>query len=93
MRFPSIKDVAHSLRLANGSLDVAWLEEGEHGFDVRLQVYSDGSYSVHTGDPCYDQDHRGYWGSSSLPGHPRRFNSYELARDLLDQAKEHYYGC
>lgn len=28
--------------------------------DVRLQVYENGQWVIHTGDSCYDQGHRGY---------------------------------
>ena len=55
--------------------------------DVRLQVYAGGGgWDLHSGDSSYDQDHRGYWGSSSVTGH--RFNSTDTARDLIEQCKE-----
>lgn len=93
MRFPSIKDVANELRGINANI------EGE--CDIRLQVYPVTEYvraqkhyawTIKWGDPSYDTDHRGYWGSGSIPGVVngvvKRFNSYGLARELLDQAKE-----
>jgi hypothetical protein len=36
----------------------------------------------------YDQDHRGYWGASGVPGRRRRFNALDVARDLLSQVRE-----
>lgn len=53
------------------------------GFDVRLQVH-DGSWSLHTGDASYDQDHRGYWGAGFLTEGDG--DCRELAQDLIDEA-------
>jgi hypothetical protein len=47
----------------------------------------DGSWGIHTGDASYDLDHRGHWGASSLS---RRSNCTEVARDLIEQARESY---
>lgn len=86
MRFPSIESVAKELRGINANV------EGE--CDVRLQVYPDGQWIVRYGLSDYDQDHRGYWGASSVPGcggrdcQPRRFNARDVARDLIEQAKD-----
>ena len=85
-KFPSIKQVAEGLRAINANV------EGE--CDVRLQVYEDGEWQLRWGLSDYDQDHRGYWGASSIPGcNPKtgivaRFNSKDVARDLIHQAKE-----
>jgi len=84
MRFPKISDVARELRDLN--------KEADSEMDVRLQVYPNGDWAVRWGDPSYDQDHRGYWGSSSIPGSNRRFNSEDVARHLISEAKDqHYY--
>lgn len=80
-KFPSIPTVAKALREAN-----THVLDGE--MDVRLQVFEDGQWALRTGDSQYDQDHRGYWGSGILDG--KRFNSENLARDLLNQAKEQH---
>ena len=85
MRFPSIKDVAHDLRHHHKRID--WSDDGE-GCDVRLQVYEDGSWAVRVGPSDYDLDHRGFWGASSIP--PGRFRSANVARDLIEQAKDQY---
>jgi len=82
MRFPKIDDVAAELRRINK------MDTDEDDIDVRLQVYSDGDWAVRWGLSDYDQDHRGYWGSSGVPGGNRRFDSKAVARDLIDQAKE-----
>lgn len=87
MRFPSIKAVAAELRAINQELYPNDYPEGD-SCDVRLQVYPDGQWAVRSGDSSYDLDHRGYWGCSSLNG--RRFDSREIARDLIDQAKDQY---
>lgn len=86
MRFPSIKSVAKVLAQINREVDASDVEP--EGVDVRLQVYEDGEWAVRWGLSDYDQDHRGHWGASSVPGGKRRFNSRETARDLIEQAKE-----
>jgi hypothetical protein len=86
MRFPKIDDVAAELRDIN-KYDLE-PEDADEGIDVRLQVYPDGQWAVRWGLSDYDQDHRGYWGASSVPGNNRRFNSKDIARDLIDQAKD-----
>ena len=57
------------------------------GVDVRLQCTSSG-WSVHTGDPSYDQSHKGFWGNSTLSYDRQHLG--DLARDLIEQAREHY---
>lgn len=86
-RFPSIASVAAELRAVNATLDAADFPDDE-SCDIRLQVYPDGDWAIRVGDSSYDLDHRGYWGCGSLDG--RRFDSADLARDLLDQAREQY---
>ena len=80
MKFPTIQHVASELRDINRTV--------EDECDVRLQVYEDGDWAVRYGLSDYDQDHRGYWGCSSVPGNSKRFKSLDVARDLLDQAKD-----
>lgn len=86
MRFPSIKDVAADLR----DVKRAILGDDIPDTDVRLQVESSGAWTIHTGDPCYDTDHRGFWGAGSID---RRTNCRDLACDLIDQAKDHAAQC
>jgi hypothetical protein len=88
MRFPKIDEVANELRAINKQ--ELEKDDADEGIDVRLQVYPDGDWAVRSGSSDYDQDHRGYWGSSSVPGNNRRFDSKNLARDLIEQAKEHF---
>jgi hypothetical protein len=88
MRFPNIDDVAHDLREVNNN--VRHDDPDEEGIDVRLQVYPGGSWAIRSGDSSYDQDHRGYWGAGSVPGNGRRFSARELARELIEQAREQY---
>ena len=93
MRWPSIKDVAAELRRVNaydaGDGSAIDPDTGEpFTIDVRLQVLPNGSWQVWWGDSQYDTDHRGFWGASSVPGNGRRFMSADVAKDLIDQAKE-----
>lgn len=61
--------------------------EGEPGWaDVRLQVWDDGTWAIHTGDASYDQDHRGFWGAGSLASDATESDIAQLAADLLEQA-------
>ena len=55
--------------------------EDEAYLDVRLRVH-DGSFGVLQGDSSYDQDHRGFWGSSSLAVDS---DLEDIAADLVEQ--------
>lgn len=63
-------------------------EEGNPSGDIRLQVLSNGAWSVHTGDSQYDQDHRGAWGASSVSPNATDEECQEIAEDLLGQVEE-----
>ena len=80
MKFPSIKNVAHDLRVFARNIDETC--------DVRLQVYPDGAWAVRVGLSDYDQDHRGFWGASCIP--LGRFNATNLARELISQCRDHH---
>jgi hypothetical protein len=92
MKWPTIKEVAKALR------DVKpWHGRDEADqLDVRLQVlpedtsWGEGAWHIHTGDAQYDTDHRGFWGASMIDA---RTNCRELAKELLDEAKDHYSQC
>jgi hypothetical protein len=86
MKFPSIKDVATILKELNNTMD----STSEEALDIRLHVWEDGTWTIHTGDSQYDQDHRGFWGSSSLMGKCNWVSIRDIARDLLDQVREDY---
>jgi hypothetical protein len=94
IKFPRVKDVAAGLVAIKKATDFDWLDEvgdtdddGNGYMDVRLQVHEDGGYSILTGDSSFDQDHRGYWGAGSMD---RRTNCLDLARQLLDEARDDY---
>jgi hypothetical protein len=88
MKFPSIEAVAHALRHVNANV------EGE--CDVRLQVWEDGEWAVRWGLSDYDTDHRGFWGAGSVPGVAKgkvtRFNTRDLAAELIRQAKDQAFS-
>jgi hypothetical protein len=86
IRFPSIKSVAKDL--AEFKRDAFY--ESDNWCDVRLQVYEDGAWAVRYGDSQYDQDHRGYWGSSCID---KKSNCRDIAKELIDQAKDHASQC
>lgn len=65
----------------------------EGDVDVRLQVYESGEWALRFGDPQYDQDHRGFWGSGVLAGDEDGegylgWEISQLAADLIDQAAD-----
>ncbi len=87
-KFPSIDEVARDLVQINKmSLEP---EDADEGIDVRLQVRPGHGWELHYGSADYDQDHRGFWGASSVPGNNRRFKSRDVARNLIEQAKDEY---
>ena len=87
MKFPQAEDIAPDLRAIDREV------EGE--CDVRLQVYDDGDYAVRWGLSDYDQDHRGFWGASSVPrnGELSEESALEIARDLIEQADAAYWSA
>ena len=96
--FPSISSVRSALVAEKQSLrkycsrEDLLSEEGDGAcIDVRLQVYENGSWAIRSGSSDYDQDHRGYWGASLLSFD--RENITVIARDLLEQAKDHAASC
>src|SRR5208337_1010913 len=92
-KFPSIKAVAEEIAYQNTEVLAADLGEDLEGFrlwcDIRLQVYENGNWVLRIGDASYDQDHKGYWGNNCIPGYPHRVNSREIAKDLIEQCREH----
>ena len=85
------KEIAKQLGFIQADTNWDWITE--HGndspqedsacLDVRLQLQANGSFVVHFGDPSYDTDHRGFWGSSSIAVDS---DLEDVAHDLLDQA-------
>lgn len=98
MRFPGVKRIRAELKMEQDALRRMFTREDLidrdsvdfAGVDVRLQVHEDGGFSIHTGSSDYDQDHRGFWGASSLSYD--RQNLTELAKELISQAEDDYYG-
>lgn len=52
--------------------------------EVRLQAV-DGGWTLWTGDPCYDTDHRGCWASASLPYAASDAECADIAACLIDE--------
>ena len=86
MKFPSIKSVAAELSYIKDDLKSYSKDEVEY-IEVRLQVHPNGSWQVWAGDPCYDTDHRGYWGASEVW---RDTNVRALAKELIEEARAHH---
>lgn len=62
--------------------------EPEDGMDVRLQWHN--GWSLHSGDSSYDQDHRGFWGASSIDADS---DPAEVVDELIDQVLEAAACC
>lgn len=61
-------------------------DDGEGAYlDVRLQVSDEGSWTLHTGDASYDQDHTGHWGAGTVSPDDDDVILMETARDLVEQ--------
>ncbi len=73
-----IRETAAHLRAISAKMDSEC--------DVRLQLYADGTWCLRSGLSDYDQDGRGYWGASFVPGAGQAFNADEVAKDLWEQA-------
>jgi hypothetical protein len=85
VRTPSIKTVAEWLQRV--SINSPGMED--EGCDVRLQVYEDSSFQLHSGDSSYDQDHRGYWGAGYVPGGKITLKlASEIAKGMIDEVLE-----
>jgi len=86
VRFPSIASVVSELREVRDGLG----RGDDQEVDVRLQVYDESGWgwAIRVGSSDYDLDHRGYWGASSLSRQDKIKTLREIARDLIDQAKE-----
>lgn len=87
IRFPAIRRIAEILfSLNKESIDEEEVDPDDCGMDVCLQVFENGKWAIRFGSS--DLDHSGYWGAASIPGSRKRFNSMEVAKDLIEQAKE-----
>lgn len=56
--------------------------------EVRVQIFPDGSYEFHSGDPQYDTNHQGYWGYSDIS--PNTDNLTDVAEDMIEEALDEY---
>lgn len=64
------------------------LSDGEgSGMDIRLRVY-EGGWEVLSGDPSFDQDHRGIVASGWLPYDADAEMCDEIVEDLLETFEE-----
>lgn len=86
MRFPTIDAVAHALRKLNTGVEGAC--------HVRLTVYEDGTWTVVLALVGDDVDETGgYSGVGTVPGlskygKPSRFRADDLAKSLIEQARD-----
>jgi len=80
IEFPSVEDVAAVLLRVKRAIDDAC--------DVRLQVYEDGQWAIRFGLADYDQDHRGFWGASSIDPNDEYDTLTAVAAELIDQAAD-----
>ena len=84
VKMPPIAEVTKFLTAIKKQLKSWGIKET----DGRLQVWPDGGWNLHSGDSQYDQDHRGYWGSSGVSTSDSADHLRRVAKDLIDQARE-----
>jgi len=82
--WPTVREIVLDLESYREEL----AEYGEPDGDVRLQVLPNGEWELWTGDPSYDTDHRGYWGAGTLDAEASALEMRELARDLIEEARD-----
>lgn len=92
--WPTVDEILEVLSEIPGDIDVDEEHDpeqcGDPSRDVRLQVYPGphGDWHIREGDSSYDQDHRGFWGASSVSSGDSDETLREIAADLLDQAQD-----
>lgn len=86
--FPAVEEIRECLLGLPAQVEPEMRESDwdEPSIDVRLQVWEDGSWTVHTGDSCFDQDHRGFWGSASVGADDTPVDLMATAANLREQA-------
>lgn len=84
MNWPEIDWIIKALQDVQNTLDV------NETTDVRLQVYENSEWALRVGLADYDQDHRGYWGASSINTECTQENTRSIAESLLEQAQDQH---
>ena len=62
-------------------------DNGGPCIDVRVRYY-DGNWSLLSGSPNYDQDHRGHWGAGSVGVKKSFVTCMGIAEELVEQVLE-----
>lgn len=89
MRWPSKKAVYQDLLgIRDEARTYAPGELEDDGIEVRLQVLPSGEWGINTGDPQYDTDHRGFWGSGFVGRKDSAATLKALAEDLIGEAQD-----
>ena len=84
---PTVTELAIELLAVSVHVETDMIDPGcdEPSIDVRLRLHG-GSWYLMVGDSSYDQDHRGYWGASSVGYDLPMDDAKDIALDLIDQA-------
>lgn len=93
-KLPSVEQIADEIKALRAQLAKIGVRtadndnEADH-VELRLQVYPSGEWVLRWGSHQYDTDHRGWWGSGSLPS-PEASDEqiYDTAADLLEQVSD-----
>lgn len=97
IKFPTIKEITEEIiayrNYLKNNFDPKDIqdEEGNAGGDCRLQLYEDGVWALRTGDASYDTSHLGFWGASSVSIEATNKECKDIAKDLIEQVKDHFY--
>ena len=86
-RVPTLNEVTADLKRLQREYRAMKLsaDDYESGLEVRLQVYDTGESFLRYGDPGYDTDHNGHWGSGVFDKDESPAGMRRLAMDLLSQ--------
>lgn len=79
--FPEVNELAEVL------FNYVEILDPDTELDVRLQVTED-DWQVHSGDPQYDTDHRGFWGYGTMNAAHTKADCMEMARFMIEEAQE-----
>lgn len=87
LEVPSIAEVVKELKAIKREI-VKGEVSADEPLEIRLQVLSNGQWTVHYGDPGYDTDHHGYWGAGSLSGDEDEGELEWTAREMIEEVEE-----
>ena len=84
----TIHDIARIVEALKAVRKDAQGFDAHDGIDVRLQWDGKQTWSLHTGDASYDQDHTGFWGSDAVLPDTTDEELWEMAERLCEECED-----